>query len=230
MSLDGKQEAREEQEVASRPLSKKDEKPSRDDGEKKSGKKGSAGTEAQEKDAPEQNASRKEAPKKERVAAPAATGPVSAIGDSVMLGSAGVLQKEIDELSVIDAQVGMQVSYAIDVLRSRRAAGQLGETVVVHLGNNGTFTAGQFDEMMRVLSGVNRVIVVNVRVPRAWETTNNEVIYAGVQEHPKAELIDWYSASAGQPALFVTDGVHLQPPGQRLYADMISAQIQKNQP
>ena len=228
VNLDGKQAAGEEQEVASKPLSKKDKKPLREEGDKKSGNKDPADTEALKKDAPEKNASDKEAPKKEQAAAPAATGPVSAIGDSVMLGSAGVLQKEVDELSVIDAQVGMQVSYAIDILRSRRAAGQLGETVVVHLGNNGAFTAKQFDEMMRVLSGVDRVVFVNVRVPRAWETTNNEVIYAGVQEHPKAELIDWYSASAGQPALFVTDGVHLQPPGQRLYADMISAQIEDN--
>ncbi len=52
------------------------------------------------------------------------------------LGSAATLQEEVDEQSVVDAQVGMQVSYAIDVLRSWRAAGQLGETVVVHLGNN----------------------------------------------------------------------------------------------
>ena len=112
-------------------------------------------------------------------AAPAATGPVSAIGDSVMLGSVGPLQNEV-ELSVLDAEVGMQVPYAVDVLRSRRAAGQLGETVVVHLGNNGAFTRGQFEEMMRVLAEVDRVVFVNVRVARAWETPNNEVISAGV--------------------------------------------------
>ena len=158
-------------------------------------------------------------------AAPAATGPVSAIGDSVMLGSVGPLQNEV-ELSVLDAEVGMQVPYAVDVLRSRRAAGQLGETVVVHLGNNGAFTRGQFEEMMRVLAEVDRVVFVNVRVARAWETPNNEVISAGVARHPNAELIDWYSASAGQPELFVSDGVHLQPPGQRLYAAMISERVE----
>ena len=158
-------------------------------------------------------------------ATPAATGPVGAIGDSVMLGSAGPLQKQV-ELSVLDAEVGMQVSYAIDVLRSRRAAGQLEETVVVHLGNNGAFTRGQFEEMMRVLADVDRVVFVNVRVARAWERPNNEVISAGVSRHPNAELIDWHSASAGQPELFVSDGVHLQPPGQRLYAAMIRDRLE----
>ena len=155
----------------------------------------------------------------------AATGPVSAIGDSVMLGSAGPFQKQVD-VSVMDAEVGMQIPYAIDVLRSRGAAGQLGDTVVVHLGNNGVFTRGQFEEMMRVLEDVDRVIFVNVRVARAWEAPNNRVIAAGVARHPNAELVDWYSASAGRPELFVSDGVHLQPPGQRLYAAMIRERVE----
>lgn len=163
--------------------------------------------------------------REEKAATPASAGTVTAIGDSVMLGSAGPLRKQV-ELSVIDAEVGMQVSYAVDILRSRRAAGQLGQTVVVHLGNNGAFTRGQFEEMMRVLDDVNRVVVVNVRVPRSWETPNNRVISSGVERHPNAELVDWYAASAGQPNLFVSDGVHLQPPGQRLYAATISDHVE----
>ena len=160
--------------------------------------------------------------RKEPAVAPASAGPVSAIGDSVMVGAAGPLQREVEEISTLDAEVGMQVSYAVDVLRSRRDSGQLGETVVVHLGNNGVFTRKQFEEMMRVLADVDRVVFVNVRVPRPWETPNNEVITSGVSRHPNAELIDWYSAGVGRPELFVSDGVHLQPPGQRLYAAMIS--------
>jgi hypothetical protein len=158
-------------------------------------------------------------------AAPVTAGPVGTIGDSVMLGSAGPLREQVD-VSVMDAEVGMQVSYAIEVLRSRGAAGQLGDTVVVHLGNNGVFTRGQFEEMMGVLKGVDRVIFVNVRVARAWETPNNRVIAAGVARHPSAELVDWYSASAGRPELFVSDGVHLQPPGQRLYAATIRERVE----
>jgi lysophospholipase L1-like esterase len=88
------------------------------------------------------------------------------------------------------------------------------------------FTRGQFEEMMRVLEDVDRVIFVNVRVARAWEAPNNRVIAAGVARHPNAELVDWYSASAGRPELFVSDGVHLQPPGQRLYAAMIRERVE----
>jgi peptidoglycan/LPS O-acetylase OafA/YrhL len=153
------------------------------------------------------------------------TGSVSAIGDSVMLGSVRGLQRDIPGLKVVDAEVGLQVSAAIDTLRYRRANGQLGEVVIVHLGNNGTFTRGQFDEIMRTLSGVDRVVFVNVKVPRAWEEPNNEVIAEGVERYPNAVLADWHSASADRPDLFYSDGYHLRPEGRRTYAELVSAHL-----
>src|SRR5919107_1806777 len=138
------------------------------------------------------------------------TGSVSAIGDSVMLGAVRGLQKDIHGLTVIDAEVGLQVYAATDTLRYRRASGQLGDVVIVHLGNNGTFTKGQFDEIMRILSGVDKVLFVNVTVPRAWEEPNNEVIAEGVERYPKAVLVDWHSASADRPEIFYSDGYHLR--------------------
>jgi peptidoglycan/LPS O-acetylase OafA/YrhL len=153
------------------------------------------------------------------------TGSVSAIGDSVMLGAVGGLQTDIQGLTVVDAEVGLQVYAATDTLRYRRASGQLGDVVIVHLGNNGTFTRGQFDEIMRILSGVDRVIFVNVSVPRAWEEPNNEVIAEGVERYPNAVLVDWHSASADRAEIFYRDGYHLRPEGQRLYADLISSYL-----
>jgi peptidoglycan/LPS O-acetylase OafA/YrhL len=153
------------------------------------------------------------------------TGSVSAIGDSVMLGAVGGLQKHLQGLTVVDAEVGLQVFAATDTLRYRRALGQLGDVVIVHLGNNGTFTRGQFDEIMRILSGVDRVVFVNVSVPRAWEEPNNEVIAEGVERYPNAVLVDWHSASADRSEIFYRDGYHLRPGGQRLYADLISSSL-----
>ena len=153
------------------------------------------------------------------------TGSVSAIGDSVMLGAVRRLQKDIYGLTVIDAEVGLQIYAATDTLRYRRASGQLGDVVIVHLGNNGTFTKGQFDRIMRTLSGVDRVVFVNVSVPRAWEDPNNQVIAEGVERYPNAVLVDWHSASADRPELFYKDGYHLRPAGQRIYAGLISAHL-----
>jgi peptidoglycan/LPS O-acetylase OafA/YrhL len=153
------------------------------------------------------------------------TGSVSAIGDSVMLGAVRGLQKDIQGLTVIDAEIGLQVYAATDILKSRRALGQLGDVVVVHLGNNGIFTKREFDQIMGSLSGVDRVVFINVSVPRAWEEPNNQVIAEGVERYPNTVLVDWHSVSADRPELFYKDGYHLRPVGQRIYADLISANL-----
>jgi peptidoglycan/LPS O-acetylase OafA/YrhL len=153
-------------------------------------------------------------------------GPVSAVGDSVMLGAAGQLEKDIPNLTVIDAEVGMQAYTAVEVLDARRAAGELGEVVVVHIGNNGVYTEEEFDQTMQALAGVRRVVFVNVNVPRAWAEPNNEVISEGVGRYPNAVLADWYSASVDHPEYFVEDGVHLQIKGQKVYAALIADQIE----
>jgi peptidoglycan/LPS O-acetylase OafA/YrhL len=164
---------------------------------------------------------------REKAATSAPAGPVTAIGDSVLLGSVDELQRSIDNLAFVDAEVGLQASAAIDTLRARRAAGQLGETVIVHLGSNGTFTTEQFDEMMNVLAGVQRVVFVNDRIPRYWEQPNNEVLAEGTRRYQNAVLVDWYSATVNRPELFAEDGIHPQPAGRRLYAEMIAARVEE---
>jgi peptidoglycan/LPS O-acetylase OafA/YrhL len=149
---------------------------------------------------------------------------VTAIGDSVMLGSASGLQATIDGIE-IDAAISRQASAAIEILRSRVASGALGDVVVVHIGNNGTISAGQFDEMMSLLSGVPRVVVVDVKVPRAWEGPNNAVLTDGVAHYPNAVLVDWNAASRGRPELFWDDGIHLRPEGALVYAQLIAEQV-----
>jgi peptidoglycan/LPS O-acetylase OafA/YrhL len=161
-------------------------------------------------------------PEKQPADAPA-SGPVTAIGDSVMLGAAQGVQKHVSDLTIMDAQVGMQVSDAIAILQQRASAGEVGETVVVHLGTNGTFTTDQFDELMKILGDRRRVIFVNLKVPRTWEASNNAVISAGVAEHENAVLADWYAASAPHPEYFWGDGMHPTPEGVEAYSSLIAS-------
>jgi len=157
--------------------------------------------------------------------APASARRVSAIGDSVLLGAADALQAALGPVQV-DAAIGRQVGAGIQRLRAHSAAGELGAVVVVHLGDNGTFSADQFDSLMAVLADVPRVVVVDLKVPRAWEGPNNAVVTAGVQRYPNAVLVDWHAASAGRSDLFWDDGIHLRPEGARLYASLIAAAVQ----
>ena len=154
----------------------------------------------------------------------APVGQVTAIGDSVMIGAAGELNRALDN-PAIQADVGFQAADAIAVLQRRRAAGQLGDVVVIHIGSNGTFTAEQFDEIMRVLADVPKVVFVNVKAPRTWEQPNNNMLADKVQQYPNTVLVDWHAASVGRPDFFVEDGIHLQPEGQRAYADLIAASL-----
>jgi hypothetical protein len=153
-----------------------------------------------------------------------AAGPITAVGDSVMIGAAGELNRALDN-PAIQADVGLQAADAIAILQRRRAADTLGDIVVVHIGTNGTFTAEQLDEMMRTLADVGRVVFVNVKAPRPWEQPNNNMLANEVRRFSNAVLVDWHAASANRPELFVDDGVHLQLEGQRLYADLIGAHL-----
>lgn len=149
---------------------------------------------------------------------------VLAVGDSVMLGAAPELRRQIPGIN-IDASVGRQAASAIALLQARGAADELGDVVVIHMGTNGTLSARQFDQMMKPLAGVRRVVFVNDKVPRPWESSNNKVIAQGVARYPNTTMVDWKGISAGQPSLFTKDAIHLQPAGMRLYARLIAQAI-----
>jgi len=146
-----------------------------------------------------------------------------------MLGAVDTLPEEIPKLTVLDARGSRQAPEAIGVLRQLRASGKLGDVVIVHIGNNGTFTAEEFDQMMGVLSGVRKVLVVNVTIPEGHSyVPNNEVLADGVRRYPnKAVLVDWYTASYGHPEYF-WDGLHLTPQGAQAYADTIAAAYEEH--
>lgn len=149
---------------------------------------------------------------------------VVAIGDSVMLGAAMELALRIPVLD-IDGAVGRHASEVPAILRERRANGQMSDVVVIHIGSNGTYTTEQFDAIMAELSDVPRVLMMNVKVPREWEASNNAVIQEGVQRYPNAYLIDWYGLSVGRPDFFRADGYHLVPPGAVAYIDLLEEHI-----
>lgn len=155
---------------------------------------------------------------------PAPSPTILAFGESVMIQGADALAADLGPLRV-DAAVGRHIAEGIDILRERLATGELAGTVIIQLGNNGPFRAGQFDAVMATLRDVPLVVWVNVRVPRDWEAHNNRVIASGVARYPNARLVDWYDATAGRPDLFWKDGYHPKPKGARLYADLIAAVV-----
>ena len=158
------------------------------------------------------------------VAAPVAPGgSITAIGDSIMLGASDELRRDLGNVT-IDAAVGRQVSQAIAVLQAKAAAGALANTILIHIGTNGTFTADQFDTIMR-LAGGRRVVFVNIKAGRSWQDGNNSLLWSKVRQYPNASIVDWYSASISHPEYFAGDGIHPSLTGIRAYASLIASRV-----
>lgn len=149
-----------------------------------------------------------------------------AIGDSVMLGASNYLRKSVNTM-LVDAKLGRQVSTAIRLLQAYKDENRLPPVVIVHLGNNGTFTAKQFTEMMDVLAETPRVIFLTAKVPRKWQDANNGALAEGAQLYPNVQIVDWNGASAQHPEWFWKDGIHLRPEGAQIYANLIAAALEQ---
>ncbi len=148
---------------------------------------------------------------------------LTAIGDSVMLGAAPALEAVIGPIG-IDAATSRHVKPVIGLLSRYANQGLLGDTVILHIGNNGAISKAHFSDIMEVLAD-RTVIFVNLRVPRDWQDWNNSVLREGVAKHANAYLVDWHSASAGKRGIFYPDGYHLNPEGATFYAETVAAHL-----
>ncbi|OWA36026.1 acetyltransferase [Saccharibacillus sp. O16] len=152
---------------------------------------------------------------------PAGTGiGMTAIGDSVMLDIEPYLNAELPGIKV-DGLVGRQMSQAPALVDQLAAQGYIGTTIVVQLGTNGSFTDEQLDELLNKLSSAKRIILVNTRVPRPWQSVVNDALQRAAGRDDRVEVLDWYSASAGHDDYFARDGVHLMPAGARAYTKLL---------
>jgi peptidoglycan/LPS O-acetylase OafA/YrhL len=151
------------------------------------------------------------------------TRPALAVGDSVMLAAAPTIADTLHGHVVVDAAIGRQVPDGLDVLQRYRDNGTLAtvSAVVVHLGTNGAMSDELFHRLASITEGVPRVVVLNVRVPKSWETQSNAAIDGGAPQHPNMRLADWFTASA-EPGALGDDGVHPTRHGARIYSWLIS--------
>ncbi|HDR3890757.1 TPA: acetyltransferase [Bacillus cereus] len=145
---------------------------------------------------------------------------VTAIGDSVMIDIAPYLKNTFPDIR-IDAQIGRQLSKAIPVVEQLKNEGNLGNYVIIGLGTNGAFTTEQLVSLIKLIGNERKMIFINTRVPRPWESIVNERLKVTTSEYPNITLVDWYAASAGKRDYFAPDGVHLTKVGAEAYAALV---------
>lgn len=136
------------------------------------------------------------------------------VGDSVVESAQAQLYRIAPQVTV-DGRTGRQWWDLESELRQMRSQGLANDVVVIHLGNNGSFTPAMFDGVMNALTGTRLVIFVNIHAPVVWEGEVNGMLERNVNRYAaNARLIDWYTASTPHPEYFIDDATHLQGQGQ----------------
>ncbi|WP_206830271.1 acyltransferase family protein [Alicyclobacillus fructus] len=151
---------------------------------------------------------------------------VTAIGDSVMIDIEGDLEKLLPGI-VCDGQVGRQMYQAPQVIQALKAKRELGRIVILELGTNGPFTKQQLVSVLQSLGPVQKIVLVNTRVPRPWQNAVNQTLAQVAATYPHVVLVNWYQASAGHPEYFWQDGVHLNPTGAMVYAKLVAQAVEQ---
>ncbi len=151
------------------------------------------------------------------------SGPILALGDSVMLGASSALSSALGSDLHIDAVVSRQPEETIARLFAYRAAASLPRRVIVHIGDNGPVYYADVLRLRSALAGVPLVVIVNVRVNTSWQSeVNSELAYA-VKGWHAATIADWYDDSAA-PGL-LADGTHTTVDGARAFAGVIARAV-----
>lgn len=155
-----------------------------------------------------------------------ADGPITAIGDSVMLASAPELQATFAGMTV-DASVSRGMYSADDILLGLKAAGQLHPLVVIGLGTNGPITVDELTEILRILGPDRQLVLVNAYAEREWTAGVNTMLAEFAAGNRRVELSNWHATIAGRLDLLAGDHVHPGPTGGQLYADEVRGAVDR---
>jgi peptidoglycan/LPS O-acetylase OafA/YrhL len=139
---------------------------------------------------------------------------ITVLGDSVLLGASDHLAKKVEGLE-IDAAIGRQGKDGLTRLRELKEKNELADIVIIHLGTNGYLYEAQVREVMTLLSTVRQVVFINVKAPRRWEKSNNELLKNMSKDFPNVKLIDWRSIGQSHKEYFGKDHIHLTKKGVR---------------
>lgn len=151
-------------------------------------------------------------------AQPVATGPVLAVGDSVLLGAKPCLKGTDVKVNAMENRT---MTEGAALIEQKAAEGTLPPRVLVALGTNGPFGFKALDRIMRAAGPDRSVYFVTVELPDSYtyEGDVNQRLRAMPGRWPNAHVIDW-NASVFTPGLY-PDGIHLNPEGCQAYANLV---------
>jgi len=149
---------------------------------------------------------------------------ISAVGDSVMLASAGGLMERLPGIQV-DAEVSRPMRAGPGIVERLAAAGELRRYVVIALGTNGPVDHDALDRIAADLGPDRSLVLVNAYAPRDWIPGVNADLQAFAAARPDVVVADWAGAIAPHEDLLAGDHIHPGDAGGRIFADTVAAAV-----
>ena len=146
--------------------------------------------------------------------------PITAVGDSVLLGARAALEDRFPRVTV-DAAISRQPVEIANRVRERIRVQRIGDVLVLQTGTNGPPDDEGLQDFLSSLRGLDAVVVMTVRSEVPWMDQSNTIIERAAEGLPNVVVADWARASVGHPQYLYKDGTHLTPLGQRAYAHLI---------
>ena len=147
---------------------------------------------------------------------------VTAIGDSVMLGTVSSLQSLFPSI-YIDAATSRQVWDADEIITSLKEKNLLGEKVIIALGANGTFQKEVGQKILDLIDlsthTVYWVLPYGDAIPYQADVVDK--VYQLQYDNPSLVVIDWPLIGYDHPEWFYDDNTHLNADGQQGYAQYL---------
>lgn len=135
------------------------------------------------------------------------------VGDSVSLGAESCLAPLGYE---VDSEVGRQFAVGWQRLKVHAAQG-LPDSVVIHLGTNGPFSSGEFQQVMDLMGSQRRVVWVTIHLPAmsqyAFAESLNSMIRDLGAQYDNVRIADFAAAVADHPEWMYGDGIHINGAG-----------------
>lgn len=149
---------------------------------------------------------------------------VTAVGDSVMLASAGGLLDRMPGVD-IDAKVSRSMSTGVRIIDDLAARGELRDYVVVGLGTNGSISSDELARLEKDVGPRRTLILVTAHAPRDWIPGVNDELETFAHQTPGVAIADWSAAISRHEDLLAGDGIHPGATGGTLYADTVADAI-----
>ncbi|MEV5071068.1 acetyltransferase [Microbacterium sp. LMI12-1-1.1] len=149
---------------------------------------------------------------------------ITAIGDSVMLASAGGLVERLPGVDV-DAEVSRSMWAGPRIVDDLAATGSLRPYVVVALGTNGPVDHESLEHLADSVGPQRGLVLVNAYAPRDWIPGVNAELAAFAEDHRNVAVADWSGAIAPHEDLLAGDRIHPGASGGRIFADTVAAAV-----